>query len=186
MRDPVALIIRRPSVQVRPAPLVFPQVRGLRSDARLPKSSLSRGMWHICGTSRNSNPPVAGSSGTCPVTFAQVKRLDSGLIPSGTVLGQGPCGTFVAQRECDRREQQRGARGRPMSGLGWRACPRIRLAGLSGGQQIPPFSCLRAVHSGLRLRHQQGGVPARDGGDRAPDRFGPTKQGPRTSSALRR
>jgi len=26
MRDPVALIIRRPSVQVRPAPLVFPQV----------------------------------------------------------------------------------------------------------------------------------------------------------------
>jgi hypothetical protein len=98
----------------------------------------------------------------------------------------GPCGTFVAQRECDRREQQRGARGRPMSGLGWRACPRIRLAGLSGGQQIPPFSCLRAVHSGLRLRHQQGGVPARDGGDRAPDRFGPTKQGPRTSPALRR
>jgi len=46
-------------------------------------------MWHICGTSRNLNPPVAGSSGTCPVTFAQVKRLESGLIPSGTVLGQG-------------------------------------------------------------------------------------------------
>ena len=95
VRVSIALIIRRPSVQVRPAPLVFPQVTGLRSDARLWKSSLGSRLWHI----RNLNPPVVVRAGPAPLTSAQVKRPGSRPGP----FGARACGTSVAHVRVARR-----------------------------------------------------------------------------------
>ena len=77
VRVSVVLIIRRSRVQAPAAPLVFPQVRRLRSVSCFPKSPLSRAMWHIYGTSRNLNPPVVVRVGPAPLTSSQVKRLRS-------------------------------------------------------------------------------------------------------------
>ena len=94
------LIIRRSSVQVRPAPLVFPQVTGLRSDTRLWRSSLGSRLWHICGTFvahlwhiRNLNPPVVVRAGPAPLTSAQVKRPGSRHGPLGGKCMWHICGT---------------------------------------------------------------------------------------------
>ena len=55
---------------------------------------------HLCHilTGRTSIRRSSVRAGPAPITSAQVKRLKSALIPPGTVLGQGPYGTFVAQR----------------------------------------------------------------------------------------
>jgi len=92
MRDPVALIIRRPSVQVRPAPPVFPQVTACD-----PTHASGDHPWAVaCGTfvaHQELESAGRGSSGTCPthVCAGQAPRL-----PPGTLRGEGLwhiCGT---------------------------------------------------------------------------------------------